>query len=179
LWELVALHKWWDCLCELGPPFGYFVNVAKIRLVTKDHLFQDAVSFFSGSGIRITCDGHPYLGAAIGSESYTQSFVAAKVKCWSEEIAVLAKFAESQLHAAYSAFTHGLLSRWMFVLRTAPCDSEIFQPFEDVIRQVFILTLTGCPSPCDNLQQSFALPAHYGGLGIFIPTRTKGVVITF
>jgi len=60
------------------------------------------------------------------------------------------------------AFTHVLLSRWMFVSQTVPCDRVIFQPFEDVIRQVFILTLTGCPPPCDNLRQLFALPARYG-----------------
>jgi len=79
--KLVALHKWWDCLCELDPSFEYFVNAAKTWLVSKDHLFQDSVSFFSGSGIRATCDGCPYLGAAIGSESYIQFFVANKSKC--------------------------------------------------------------------------------------------------
>ena len=83
----------------------------------------------------------------------------------------MAGFAESQPHAAYCAFTHGgLSSRWMFVSWTVPFDS---QPLEDVIRQLFIPTLSGCPPPCDNLQQLFALPARWGGLGIFIPTNTS------
>ena len=169
--KLGALCEW--CLCELGPSFGYFVNVAKTWLVTKDHLFQDSISSFSGSGIRVTSNGRPYLGAAIGSESYIQSFVADKIKGWSEEIAVLARFAESQSHAAHCAFTHGLSIHWMFVSLTVPFDSVIFQPLEDVIRQLFIPTSSGCPPPCDNLRQLFALPARRGGLGIFIPTITS------
>ena len=92
---------------------------------------------------------------------------------WSEELTVLARYAESQSHAAYCAFTHGLSSRWMFVSWTVPCDTVIFQPLEDVIRQLFIPTLSGCPPPYDNLRQLFALPAHWRGLGIFIPTITS------
>ena len=61
----------------------------------------------------------------------------------------------------------------MFVSRTVPFDSAIFQPLEDVIRQLFIPTLSGCPPPCDNLRQLFALPARWGGLGIFILTNTS------
>jgi len=44
--KLVALRKQWDCTCELDFSFGYFVNAAMTWLVTKDHLFQDSVSFF-------------------------------------------------------------------------------------------------------------------------------------
>ena len=126
------------------------------------------------SGVeQITSNGCPYLGAAIGLESYIQSFVADKVKDWSEEITILARFAERQPHAAYCAFTHGLSSHWMFVSQTVPFDSVIFQPLEDMILQLFIPTLSGCPPPCDNLRQLFALPARWGGLGIFIPTITS------
>ena len=55
-----ALREWWDRLCELGPSFGYFVNAAKTWLVTKDHLLQDSISSFGGSGIRVTSNGRPY-----------------------------------------------------------------------------------------------------------------------
>ena len=47
---------------------------------------QDAASVFSGSGIRISMEGRPYLGAAIGSDSYVNSFVVEKVKGWSAEV---------------------------------------------------------------------------------------------
>ena len=65
-------------------------------------------------------------------------FVADKVKGWADEVTELSRFAESQPHAAYCAFTHGLSSRWLFVSRTVPSDGAVFQTLEDVIRQVFI-----------------------------------------
>ena len=40
-----------------------------------------------------------------------------------------------------------------------------------MIRQVFIPTLTGCSPPSDSSRLLFALPARWGGLGIFVPTR--------
>ena len=64
--KLSVLRDWWDNLCKLGPSFGYYVNVTKTWLVTKGHLKQDAVLSFYWSGVRISSEGHPYLGAAIG-----------------------------------------------------------------------------------------------------------------
>ena len=91
-------------------------------------MLQDSVSSFSGPGIRVTCDGRPYLGAAIGSDGYIRSFVTDKVKGWSEEITVVARFAENQPHAAYCAFRHDVSSCWMFVSQTVPFDSVVFNP---------------------------------------------------
>ena len=51
-----------------------------------------------------------------------------------------------------------------------PFDNVLFQPLEDVSYQVFFPFFSGCPSSCDNLRQLFALPAHWGGLGILILT---------
>ena len=70
-----------------------------------------------------------------------KTFVADKVKDWSKEVIELSRFAESQPHAAYYAFTHSL----------AICFSDypfydVYQPSEDVIHQVFIPALTGCPT---------------------------------
>jgi len=157
--RLCVLRDWWDKLWELGPQFRYFVNAAKTWLVTKSHLLQEAVAGFSGSGIRINSEGRPYLGAAIGSECYVNRFGADKFKGWAEEVTELSCFAESQPHAAYCAFMHGLSSRWLFVSRTVPSDSAVFQPLEDVIRQMFIPALTGCSLPSDSVHQLFALPA--------------------
>ena len=96
-------------------------------------------------------------------------FVADKVKGWAEEVIEPSRFAESQPHAAYCAFMHGLSSRWLFVSRTVPSDSAVFQPLEDMICQVFIPALTGCSPHSDSVRQLFALPARWGGLGVFVP----------
>ena len=54
------------------------------------------------------------LESAIGSESYVMSFVAEKVRGWSEE-RELSRFVESQPRAVYYVLTHGLSSCWLFV----------------------------------------------------------------
>jgi len=77
---------------------------------------------------------------------------------------------ESQPHAAYCAFTHSLSSCWLFVSWTVPTNCDAFQPLKDLIRQVFIPVLTGCSPPNDNSCLLYALPACWGGLGIFVLT---------
>ena len=164
--KLCMLRDWWDKLWELVPNLDILLMLLKLGLLLRTICCR---SGFSGSGIRITSEGLPYLGAANGSECYVNRFVADKVKGWAEEVTELSRFAESQPHAAYCAFMHGLSSRWLFVSRTVPSDSAVFQPLEDVIRQVFIPTLTGCSPPSDSVRQLFALPARWGGLGVFVP----------
>ena len=77
-----------------------------------------AVAQFAGTGVWVTCEGRSYLGAAIGSQEYSKKFIDDKVREWSAEVLLLAKIGESQPHAAYSALTHGLSSRWCYVFRT-------------------------------------------------------------
>jgi hypothetical protein len=48
----------------------------------------------------------------------------------------LCDIAVSQPHAAYAAFTHGLIHRWTFLsrIRTVNGIGQLFQPLEDIIR---------------------------------------------
>ena len=45
-------------------------------------------------------------------------YVAEKVKLWSEEICVLSNFVQTHPHSAYTAFTHGVIHKWSFLMRT-------------------------------------------------------------
>ena len=92
--------------------YGYNVNASKTWLVTKSSFQSPIAAQFAGTGVRVTCEGRPYLGAAIGSQEYSKKFIDDKVREWSVEVLLLAKIGESQPHAAYSALTHGLSSRW-------------------------------------------------------------------
>ena len=77
--------------------------------------------------------------------------------------------AVSQPHAAYAAFTHGISSRWSYVLRTIPETHDLLLPLEDAIRQRFIPALTGRPS-CSTLERDLmAIPVRLGGLGLSTP----------
>ena len=91
------------------------------------------MSQFSDSGVNVTCEGRPYLGATIGTPEFSRKLINELVQKWSSKVTLLAKIAESQPHAAFSALTHGLSSRWRYIFRTMPDIIDPLQPLEDVI----------------------------------------------
>ena len=117
----------------------------------------------------ITKEGKRHLGAAIGNDAFKEEYVREKVATWVEEVKRLTLIAESQPHAAYAAFTHGLASKWTFLARTIPDISNHFQPLEDVIRQCFLPVLTGQSPFSDSTRDLMVLPTRLGGLGIENP----------
>ena len=68
---------------------------------------------FANTNIRITARGQRHLGAALGSREFTEEYVTTKVESWTAEISALAEIASSRPHAAYCAFTHELIGRWV------------------------------------------------------------------
>ena len=91
---------------------------------------------------------------------------------WTEEVLHLAEFATSQPHAAYTAFVHGLSTKWTYLSRTVPEIKDLFQPLENAIHQVLIPSITGCPPVQKLIRDLLALPVRLGGLGIVNPTET-------
>ena len=83
----------------------------------------------------------------------------------------LATIAVTQPHAALSALTHGLMSKWTYLSRTIPDIGPLLRPLDDALRSVLLPALTGRPPPSDLECAIFALPARLGGLGIGIPSR--------
>ena len=129
--HLTDLCTWWDILCDIGPQFGYFnlsIQLAKTFLIVKETHLLMARSIFEDTGIQFTTEGRRYLGAAIGSSDFVKSYVSDKVKEWSDELSRLSKIGLTQPHAAYSALTHGLLGRWIFLSRMLPGIGELFSP---------------------------------------------------
>ena len=105
---------WWDQISSLGPPFGYFPNASKTWLVVKEQYLMHAQMLFANTCVNITADGRPYLGAAIGSTNYITQYVSCKISTCVHDLQLLSSFAVTQPHAAYSAFTHGLISKWLY-----------------------------------------------------------------
>ena len=66
--------------------YGYFPNAAKTCLIVKPDQLNFAQTLFNGTNIQISCEGQCHLGAAIGTSSFTESYVSNKVKMWPEEI---------------------------------------------------------------------------------------------
>ena len=138
--------------------------------MVKPEFEESAKSIFEGTNICITTGGSRHLGAVIGSSECRDEFVVDKVKTWIDEIRVLADIALTQPHAAYSALTHGVASRWSFITRTIP---DIHTTTRGAIHQLLIPALTGRP-PCSNVERDiFALPSRLGDLGILNPSTNS------
>ena len=155
---------------SFGPSFGYHPNAPKTWLITKETYLQEATTLFYGTGVNITAQGRPHLGAAIGTPSYVTEYVTEKVKQWATEMERLSIIAKTQPHAAHAALTHSLSSKWSFIMRTIPSIGNLLQRLEDILQQNFISALTGKPAPSDLERQLFALPARLGGIGVTNPT---------
>ena len=165
------MRLWWNQISSLGPPFGYFPNASKTWLVVKEQYLKHAQILFANTCVNVTTDGRPHLGAAIGSSSYIAQYVSSKISIWVQELHLLSSFANTQPHAAYSAFTHGLISKWLFIARTIPDVDDLFQPLEECIRHTFIPPVTGRSPPGDLERDLLALPTRIGGMGIINPIR--------
>ena len=167
--KMVRLKVWWDRLLERGPAFGYQANPSKSVLVVKPECLDEARRVFAGSGIRITDEGHRYLGAAIGTPEYCQHFVQKKCEEWLAEVAILTEYARTQPQAAYSAFTRGLQHKWTFICRTLAGAAEQLGPLERHIATELIPVLTG-----QHIDQEYrsliGFPCRHGGLGLADPT---------
>ena len=82
----------------------------------------------------------------------------------------LAEIAHTQPHAAYTAYTHGIASKWLFTAKTIPDVDHLFTPLEEAIRHKLIPALTG--HHCNDLERSLlALPTRLGGINIANPTK--------
>ena len=172
--RLLSLRQWWDRLVKLGPSFGYFPNAIKTYLVAKPGKVCDATEIFNGTNVQITCVGRRYLGGALGTEMFEQQFLETKIGEWVKETAYLAKIAKTQPHAAYAAFTHGLISRWTYTLKVCSHTPEsALRPLEEVISNELIPNLTRQPSPNELTRQLLALPARLGGLGLTNPAAIQ------
>ena len=92
-----------------------------------------------------------------------------KVDAWIQCVKTLSVIASSEPHAVYAAYTHCLQSQWTFLCRTMPGVPTLFQPLEDVIRQVLIPSLLR--REVNDLERDLlSMPARMGGMGITKPT---------
>ena len=89
---------------------------------------------------------------------------------WVNTVERLSTIAHSQPHAAYAAFTHGLMSKWTYLTRTMSNVGDLFSQLEEVIRWKFLTSLTGQNAFDDVTRELLALPVHLGGLGITNPS---------
>ena len=76
-----------------------------------------------------------------------------------------------QPHAAYAALSHGLFSKWTYLMKTQPDISDLLKPLEETIRHSLPPALTERTGLNDMKKKLIELPARLGGLGIMNPTK--------
>ena len=167
--KITDLRDWWDKLITVGPPYRYFPHPSKTWLITKEGLHATASSTFASTGVKVTPNGRPYVGAAIGSPDYISSHVETKVTEWAANLR--RQIASTQLYAAFSALTHGLMNKWTYLSHTIPGIGPALRLLGETLGSAVIPALTGRPPPGDLECTLFALPARLGGLGLHIPSR--------
>ena len=163
------VKEWFVKLSELGPAYGYFPKPSKTVVVVKNSTdLSRAEDLFTPLGVKVTLAGERHLGAAIGSQAFRESYVKAKVECWTQDIVNLAEIAKEDPQVAYCAYVKGIAHRWSFLQRTIADISHLFVPLEDSIRTTLIPALIG-RSVSDVERKILALPVRYGGLALVDP----------
>ena len=169
--KIEQVREWWMKIQTAGPAFGYFPNPSKTWLLTKEDHLEKAKELFENCNIHITSTGQRHLGSTLGSESFSCGYVSAKISTWVDELERLCEIAKTEPQAAYSALTHGMISKWTYIMRTTPDIAQLMAPLEDTLRKKFIPVITGRVAITNEERQLLALPCRNGGLGIIDPTR--------
>jgi len=133
---------------------------------------------FANTNLQITARGQRHLGAALGSREFADEYATSKIESWTREVSALAEVAASKSHAAYFAFTHGMIGHWVYYMRTIPGISSFFQPLEDVIHLQLLPVLTGHTAGSSTERSLMSLPCCFGGLGIVKPTSINFVTLS-
>ena len=142
---LSFLFQWWRHLSSVGPDFGYFSDASKTILIVKTEYLAPAESIFASANIQITVQGQRNLGAALGTCAFTEAYMShrkwqlgpLKLLFW------LVLPLPVPMQAACCSFTHGMIGRWMCVMRTIPDISPLFKPHEDAIYLKLLPSFTG------------------------------------
>ena len=77
--KLKYLRKWWNTLTIIGRKFGYYPEPTKRWLLLKPYALQQTNKIYSGTKIKITNEGYKYLGRAVGTEEFKDTYVEEKL----------------------------------------------------------------------------------------------------
>jgi len=130
--SLMKLLSWWQLLSSVGPAYGYFTNAIKTVLIVKPEHLSIVQAIFADSKIQITSRGQWHLGAALGGQenllknTWLQRFNPGLLR--------FLGIVQSRPHATYCEFTHSMMGRWVYLMRTIPNIGSLLQPLEDAIR---------------------------------------------
>ena len=144
----------------------YFPNSSKTGPSAKEQHLGKAKQLFHETGVKISNGGKSHFGSAIGSRPFVENFAEEKVSKWKKELEHPFDNAMTRPQAAYTAFIHGMKSKWIYLERTTPNIDHQLAPMEEVMRGKFLPAITGQSVFDDNLRNLMGLlmgklPGHY------------------
>ena len=149
-----------------GQKYGYFVNSPKTWLLVRPEHSSKALALFWHTGIQITTEGSPLLGAPLGMSTYTNHICARQVTNYLE---VRATGAVHDCFLPTACVIRCLLSwKWTYLSRTTDGLEQHLQPIEDILRKGLLQSISG-RSVSDVERDLVGLPARLGGLGLTNP----------
>ena len=162
--KLTQLRSWWDNIMQSGPLLGYYPRADKSWLIIKQDLLQEATEIFKGTDMKITVEGHKYLGGYIGTDEGKFTYVQNLVSKWMKQLETLAAIARHEPQAAYAAYVSGFQHRFTYHIRTLPDIKPLLQQLDHVIDHKFLpAILEDRPISMDE-RKLIALPVRLGGL---------------
>ena len=129
----LILRAWWEKIVVHGPSLGYYPRADKSWLIVMPHLEQTAIEIFATTDVRISSEGHKYLGGYLGSDDGKDKYIDSLVSKWCQQIHVLSEIAKYQPQAAYAAFVSGFRHRFTYHIRTVPGIKIAIQRVDDTI----------------------------------------------
>ena len=96
--------------------------------MAKPHHYQKAADAFQDTGVQVTAEGQHYLGGALGSQAIIDQYVQRKATAWVSKIDRLSNITKIQCHAAFAAYTHGLVNEWTYLQRLSQAPLISFRP---------------------------------------------------
>ena len=79
----MGLLEWYKRLCVEGELYGYIVDGSKSWRIVKSEKDAARAKEIFGDQVNITTEGQRHLGAALGSNSFKDTYCSKKVENWS------------------------------------------------------------------------------------------------
>ena len=154
-----------------GPARGYYPDPTKNILVVGLGNLARAEEHFWGLGIPVVT-GHYYLGGYIGGRETEGSWLATKMKGWTESVTILTGIARKHLQSAYARLQKPLQQEWALVQRVTLVVVDYFGPVDTALKETFL------PALFEGLREGVpergvtSLPAKQAGLALPDPSTT-------
>ena len=104
---------------------------------------------------------------------FVSAYIIEKVLEWQRELQQLPKVASTEPHAAYAALTHGLRSRWIYLLCTLEFLTYQQDALDSMINQQLLPALGGRRFFSDEELCLLQFPCWLGGILAFHTSRPR------